>query len=48
MVTVDAALEHLDRVGLINTKSSIGSLAGNEYQVFTPEEASTSTSSTSS
>jgi hypothetical protein len=48
MVTVDAALEHLENVGLIAVKPSIGSLTGNEYEVFTPEEASTSTSSTTS
>jgi hypothetical protein len=47
MVTVDAALEHLENVGLIAVKPAIGSLTGNEYEVFTPEEASTSTSSTS-
>lgn len=48
MVTVDAALEHLENVGLIAVKPAIGSLIGNEYEVFTPEEASTSTSSISS
>jgi hypothetical protein len=48
MVTVDAALEHLENVGLIAVKPAIGSLTGNEYKVFTPEEASTSTSSISS
>jgi hypothetical protein len=47
MVTVDAALEHLENVRLIAVKPAIGSLTGNEYEVFTPEEASTSTSSTS-
>lgn len=31
MVTVDAALEHLQRVGLIKVNSSVGSLSGNEY-----------------
>jgi hypothetical protein len=46
MVTVDAALEHLENVGLIAVKPAIGSLTGNEYEIFTPEEASTSTSST--
>jgi hypothetical protein len=45
MVTVDAALEHLENVGLIAIKPAIGSLIGNEYEVFTPEETSTSTSS---
>ena len=48
MVTVDAALEHLERVGLINVKPAVGSFAGNEYEVFTPDEASTSTTSTPS
>lgn len=48
MVTVDAAIEHLENVGLISIKPSIGSLLGNNYEVFTPEEASTSTSSISS
>jgi hypothetical protein len=47
MVTVDAALEHLENVGLIAVKPAIGSLTGNEYEVFTPDEASTSISSTS-
>jgi hypothetical protein len=45
MVTVDAALEHLESVGLIAVNPAIGSLSGNEYEVFTPEETSTSTSS---
>ncbi len=48
MVTVDAALEHLENVGLIAVKPAIGSLTGNEYEVFTPEEASTSISSIAS
>ena len=51
MVTVDAALEHLESVGLIAVSPSVGSLSGNEYEVFTPDEAYTrytSTSSTSS
>lgn len=48
MVTVDAALEHLENVGLIRVRPAIGSLSGNEYEVFTPEEASTSTSSITS
>ncbi|MET0625652.1 MAG: hypothetical protein ABW250_22145 [Pyrinomonadaceae bacterium] len=45
MVTVDAALEHLKSVGLIAVRPAVGSLSGNEYDVFTPDEASTSTSS---
>lgn len=48
MVTVDAALEHLESVGLIAIKPAVGSLTGNEYEVFTPDETYTSTSSTSS
>jgi hypothetical protein len=48
MVTVDAALEHLQNVGLIAIRPSVGSLVGNQYEVFTPEEASTRTASTSS
>jgi hypothetical protein len=48
MVTVDAALEHLEHVGLIVVRPAIGSLSGNEYEVFTPEESSTSTSSITS
>lgn len=45
MVTVDAALEHLENVGLIAVRPSVGSLSGNEYEIFTPDEAYTSTSS---
>lgn len=41
MVTLDAAIDHLEQVGLISIKPSIGSLLGNQYEVFTPEEAST-------
>ncbi|HZI17795.1 MAG TPA: hypothetical protein VEY09_04295 [Pyrinomonadaceae bacterium] len=48
MVTVDAALEHLESVGLIIVKPAVGSFAGNEYEVFTPDETYTSTPSTSS
>lgn len=47
MVTVDAAIEHLEKVGMLRSMSSIGSLRGNEYEVFTYEETSTSISSTS-
>jgi len=39
MVTVDAAITHLRGIGFIEVKTSIGSLKGNEYEVFTPEEA---------
>ncbi len=38
MVTVDAALEHLQQIGLVKINPSIGSLIGNEYEIFTPEE----------
>jgi hypothetical protein len=50
MVTVDAALEHLESVGLIAIRPVVGSLIGNEYEVFMPGEAVaryTSISSTS-
>jgi hypothetical protein len=45
MVTVDAALEHLENVGLIAVRPAVGSLSGNEYEVFTPDDTYTSTSS---
>ena len=48
MVTVDAALEHLENVGLIAVRPTVGSLSGNEYEVFTPDAACTSTSSIAS
>jgi hypothetical protein len=48
MVTVDAALDHLETVGLIRIEPAVGSLIGNQYEVFTPEEAGTSTTSTTS
>lgn len=48
MVTVDAAIEHLTAVGLIAVKPAIGSLIGNEYEVFTPEEAANRYTSTPS
>lgn len=41
MVTVDAAVEHLKNVGLLDVRAAVGSLNGNEYEVFTPEEIST-------
>jgi len=47
MVTVDAAIEHLLSIGLITVKPAVGSLIGNTYEVFTYEEASTRSSSTS-
>ncbi|MFL6337067.1 MAG: hypothetical protein ACJ754_27515 [Pyrinomonadaceae bacterium] len=48
MVTVDAALEHLESVGLIAVRPAVGSLSGNEYEIFTPDEAYTSTPSSAS
>jgi hypothetical protein len=48
MVTVDASIDHLQTVGLVHVRPSIGSLVGNEYEVLTYEESSTSTTSTSS
>ena len=48
MVTVDAAIDNLRIVGLLAVRPAVGSLIGNEYEVFTPEEAATSTSSISS
>jgi hypothetical protein len=48
MVTVDAAIKHLEQIGLIKKASHNGSLIGNEYEIFTPEEIElTSTSYTS-
>ncbi len=48
MVTVDAAIEHLQQIGLLKVEKTIGSLSGNSYKIFTPEESiqnlSTSTS----
>ena len=38
MVTVDAALAHLESIGLLKVRLAVGSLFGNEYEVFTPEE----------
>lgn len=48
MVTLDAAIDHLERVGLISIKPSVGSLLGNQYEIYTPEEASTRIPSISS
>ena len=54
MVTVDAAIEHLQQIGLLKVEKTIGSLSGNSYKIFTPEESiqnlatSTSISSISS
>jgi hypothetical protein len=38
MVTVDAALMHLESIELIRIRSAVGSLIGNEYEILTPEE----------
>jgi hypothetical protein len=48
MVTVDAAIDHLRTIGLLAVRPAVGSLIGNEYEVFTPEEASTRAPSTTS
>jgi len=48
MVTVDAAIDHLRTTGLLAVRPAIGSLIGNEYEVLTPEEATTSIPSTTS
>jgi hypothetical protein len=48
MVTVDAAVEHLKHVGLLDVRPAVGSLNGNEYEVFTPEETSTRSPSSTS
>lgn len=39
MVTVDAAIDHLQRLNLLKVSPAIGSLIGNLYEIFTPEEA---------
>jgi hypothetical protein len=38
IVTVDAAIEHLSRAGLLKVLRFVGSPSGNEYEVLTPEE----------
>ena len=38
LVTVDAALNHLQSIGLIQIIHSIGSLSGNQYEIFAPDE----------
>lgn len=48
MVTVDAAVEHLKNIGLLDVRPAVGSLNGNEYEVFTPEESSTRSPSSTS
>lgn len=44
MVTIDAALSHLQSVGLLRKVSAIGSATGNEYEIFAPDELPSSTS----
>src|ERR1044072_796483 len=48
MVTVDAAITHLAEIGLLQVLPSIGSLSGNAYEIFTPEEIGVSSPSISS
>jgi hypothetical protein len=40
MVTVDAALNHLQSIGLIQVLRAVGSLSGNQYEIFAPDELS--------
>jgi hypothetical protein len=46
LVTVDAALLHLEIVGLVNKLSAVGAYEGNEYEIFTFEEIAASSTST--
>jgi hypothetical protein len=48
MVTVDAAIQHLQAVGLIKVSQAIGSYSGNAYEIFSPEEVQDSYPSISS
>lgn len=48
MVTVDAAIEHLIQFNLLKVVRSVGSLRGNGYEIFTPEEVGNSSTSISS
>ncbi len=48
MVTVDAAIEHLEKIGLLKVIPNIGSSNGNEYEIFTPEEIDLTVTSISS
>jgi hypothetical protein len=48
MGTVDSALEHLQQVCLISIKTIVGENGGNEYEVFTPEEAASTLLGTTS
>src|SRR5215218_87180 len=47
LVTVDAALNHLQSIGLIQIIHSIGSLSGNQYEIFAPDELSSTPSTPS-
>lgn len=48
MVTVDAAIEHLQLIGLLKVTQAVGSLSGNEYEIFAPDEIDLSSPSISS
>jgi hypothetical protein len=48
MVTVDAAIEHLVKVELLKVIPNVGSIGGNEYEIFTPEETNLSSTSIAS
>jgi hypothetical protein len=47
MVTVDAALNHLQSIGLIEVIRAVGSLSGNQYEIYAPDELSSSPSTSS-
>lgn len=48
MVTVDAALDHLEAIGLIKVSHAVGSLSGNQYEIFAPDEIDLTNTSISS
>lgn len=48
MVTVDVAIEHLQLIGLIQVTPAVGSLLGNQYEIFEPDELDFSSPSISS
>lgn len=48
MVTVDAAIEHLQYIGLIKVTAAVGSLSGNQYEIFAPDEIDLTSPSISS
>lgn len=48
MVTVDSAIEHLQMIGLLQVIPAVGSLSGNEYEIFAPDELDFSSSSITS